>query len=129
VNQVMGDGLMALFGAPLAHEDHAVRACYAALRMQESAKRYAEEAFRSHGISVRIREPRLHKSSSVANANRDGSVNSRKPVIQECFPTRVNPIRSGKEQASIGDSSALPRFPLLPHPPSNSGTYNTSAPA
>ena len=36
VNQVMGDGIMALFGAPLAHEDHAVRACYAALRMQES---------------------------------------------------------------------------------------------
>ena len=35
VNQVMGDGIMALFGAPLAHEDHAVRACYAALDMQE----------------------------------------------------------------------------------------------
>src|SRR5215475_3798667 len=33
VNQIMGDGIMALFGAPLAHEDHAVRACYAALRM------------------------------------------------------------------------------------------------
>src|SRR5262245_16020201 len=43
VNQVMGDGIMALFGAPLAHEDHAVRACYAALRMQESVKRYAED--------------------------------------------------------------------------------------
>ena len=39
VNQVMGDGIMALFGAPLAHEDHAVRACYAALRMQETARR------------------------------------------------------------------------------------------
>ncbi len=36
VNQVMGDGIMALFGAPVAHEDHAVRACYAALRMQEA---------------------------------------------------------------------------------------------
>src|SRR5262249_988677 len=36
VNQVMGDGIMALFGAPIAHEDHAVRACYAAMRMQES---------------------------------------------------------------------------------------------
>src|SRR5262249_21327788 len=34
VNQVMGDGIMALFGAPIAHEDHAVRACYAALDMQ-----------------------------------------------------------------------------------------------
>src|SRR5713101_6662094 len=43
VNQVMGDGIMALFGAPLAHEDHAVRACYAALRMQELVKGYAEQ--------------------------------------------------------------------------------------
>ena len=50
VNQVMGDGIMALFGAPLAHEDHAVRACYAALRMQESVKRYAENVRRLHGI-------------------------------------------------------------------------------
>src|SRR5262247_620393 len=42
VNQVLGDGIMALFGAPVAHEDHAARACYAALRMQEAVKRYAE---------------------------------------------------------------------------------------
>jgi class 3 adenylate cyclase len=43
VNQVMGDGIMALFGAPLAHEDHAVRACYSALRMQEAVRRYSCE--------------------------------------------------------------------------------------
>jgi class 3 adenylate cyclase len=55
VNQVMGDGIMALFGAPLAHEDHAVRACYAALRMQDAVKTYAEEARRSHGVNVQIR--------------------------------------------------------------------------
>jgi class 3 adenylate cyclase/predicted ATPase len=55
VNQVMGDGIMALFGAPLAHEDHAVRACYAALRMQETVKRYAEEIRREQGVAVRIR--------------------------------------------------------------------------
>ena len=55
VNQVMGDGIMALFGAPIAHEDHAVRACYAALRMQESVRRYAEEARRAHGVEVQIR--------------------------------------------------------------------------
>ena len=41
VNQVMGDGIMALFGAPVAHEDHAVRACYAALAMQDAIRRYA----------------------------------------------------------------------------------------
>jgi len=55
VNQVMGDGIMALFGAPLAHEDHAVRACYAALRMQETVGRYAEQVQKTEGISVRIR--------------------------------------------------------------------------
>ena len=55
VNQVMGDGIMALFGAPLAHEDHAVRACYAALRMQELVMRYAEEARHAHGVNVQIR--------------------------------------------------------------------------
>ena len=55
VNQVMGDGIMALFGAPIAHEDHAVRACYAALRMQELVQRYAEEARQAHGVHVQIR--------------------------------------------------------------------------
>jgi class 3 adenylate cyclase/tetratricopeptide (TPR) repeat protein len=55
VNQVMGDGIMALFGAPLAHEDHAVRACYAALRMQEAIRRYTEELRRTHGVEVQIR--------------------------------------------------------------------------
>ena len=55
VNQVMGDGIMALFGAPLAHEDHAVRACYAALRMQESVTKYARETQGSHSAVVRIR--------------------------------------------------------------------------
>ncbi|HSE92463.1 MAG TPA: adenylate/guanylate cyclase domain-containing protein [Methylomirabilota bacterium] len=55
VNQVMGDGIMALFGAPLAHEDHAVRACYAALRMQESVKRYAADLQRSEGVPIAIR--------------------------------------------------------------------------
>jgi class 3 adenylate cyclase/tetratricopeptide (TPR) repeat protein len=55
VNQVMGDGIMALFGAPLAHEDHAVRACYAALRMQDSVARYGDEIQRTEGIPVQIR--------------------------------------------------------------------------
>jgi Adenylate and Guanylate cyclase catalytic domain len=55
VNQVMGDGIMALFGAPLAHEDHAVRACYAALHMQEAISRYAEDLRRRQGLDVQIR--------------------------------------------------------------------------
>jgi DNA-binding winged helix-turn-helix (wHTH) protein len=49
VNQVLGDGIMALFGAPIAHEDHAARACYAALAMQAALRDYAEEVRRTHG--------------------------------------------------------------------------------
>ena len=55
VNQVMGDGIMALFGAPIAHEDHAVRACYAALRMQGAIRRYGEAVRRVEGVPIRIR--------------------------------------------------------------------------
>jgi class 3 adenylate cyclase len=55
VNQVMGDGIMALFGAPIAHEDHAVRACYAALTMQDATRRYSEEVRRTQGLEVQIR--------------------------------------------------------------------------
>jgi class 3 adenylate cyclase len=55
VDQVMGDGIMALFGAPLAHEDHAIRACYAALRMQESVRQYADGIRRDEGVSIQIR--------------------------------------------------------------------------
>ena len=55
VNQVMGDGIMALFGAPLAHEDHALRASYAALAMQAAVQRLTDDVRRSHGLEVRIR--------------------------------------------------------------------------
>jgi class 3 adenylate cyclase len=62
VNQVMGDGIMALFGAPLAHEDHAVHACYAALDMQAAIRRYAEEIRRTHGLA--LISPRSSESAS-----------------------------------------------------------------
>jgi class 3 adenylate cyclase len=55
VNQVMGDGIMTLFGAPIAHEDHAVRACYAALVVQAALQRYSEEVRRTHGLAVHFR--------------------------------------------------------------------------
>src|SRR5712692_1342508 len=55
VNQVLGDGIMALFGAPIAHEDHALRACYAALAMQAALRETTEEVRRTRGLELRIR--------------------------------------------------------------------------
>jgi class 3 adenylate cyclase/tetratricopeptide (TPR) repeat protein len=55
VNQILGDGIMALFGAPIAHEDHALRACYAALAMQAALRDYTEEVRRVRGLEMRIR--------------------------------------------------------------------------
>jgi len=55
VNQYTGDGIMALFGAPIAHEDHAQRACYAALHLREEIARYAAELRREHGVGFSTR--------------------------------------------------------------------------
>jgi hypothetical protein len=67
VNQVMGDGIMALFGAPLAHEDHAVRACYAALAMQAAVHQYATEVQRTYGVPLQMRVG-LHAGEVVVRA-------------------------------------------------------------
>jgi class 3 adenylate cyclase/tetratricopeptide (TPR) repeat protein len=55
VNDYRGDGIMALFGAPIAHEDHAARACYAVLSLQEDLRRYANELRIEKGISFSVR--------------------------------------------------------------------------
>src|SRR5262245_46408614 len=63
VNQVMGDGMVALFGAPLAHEDHAVRACYAALRMQEVVR-----STRENSAARRVWKCRSASGSTLATS-------------------------------------------------------------
>jgi class 3 adenylate cyclase len=55
VAQSLGDGIFALFGAPIAHEDHPQRALYAALRMQEESRSYAEKLRLERGVNVQIR--------------------------------------------------------------------------
>jgi len=89
VNQVMGDGIMALFGAPLAHEDHAVRACYAALRMQDSVKRYAEVARgpRAYGGSEQVTSVTV-ASRPVSSTKRSGVYNW-PPNGRRCGPGRT----------------------------------------
>jgi class 3 adenylate cyclase/tetratricopeptide (TPR) repeat protein len=55
INQFTGDGVMALFGAPLAHEDHAQRACYAALAIQKDLVEYSEKIKKDYGREFRMR--------------------------------------------------------------------------
>ncbi len=55
INQYTGDGIMALFGAPVAHEDHAQRACYSALHLSARLHRYAQALKRDRGISLSVR--------------------------------------------------------------------------
>jgi class 3 adenylate cyclase/tetratricopeptide (TPR) repeat protein len=55
INQYGGDGIMALFGAPIAHEDHAQRACYAALHLGDALRRYAQELRRERGLDFSVR--------------------------------------------------------------------------
>ncbi|AXQ28937.1 hypothetical protein D0B54_09665 [Solimonas sp. K1W22B-7] len=55
VNQYTGDGIMALFGAPVAHEDHASRACFAALEMQREVRRFADELRLKNGLNLSMR--------------------------------------------------------------------------
>ena len=55
VNQYTGDGIMALFGAPIAHEDHAQRACFAALHLRDALRDYTDELRRTQGINLSVR--------------------------------------------------------------------------
>src|SRR5207249_6905454 len=55
INEYTGDGIMALFGAPIAHEDHARRACYAALYLRDELRRYAADLRRKRGVVFSVR--------------------------------------------------------------------------
>ena len=66
VVQSTGDGIFALFGAPVAHEDHPQRALYAALRMQEELKRYSAKVVADGGMPIRGARRSEHRRSGGA---------------------------------------------------------------
>ncbi|MEJ2121085.1 MAG: adenylate/guanylate cyclase domain-containing protein, partial [Alphaproteobacteria bacterium] len=67
VNKVLGDGIMALFGAPIAHEDHAVRACFAALAMQARMAAMNQQVRQRFGVELQLRAG-LHSGEVVVRA-------------------------------------------------------------
>jgi Adenylate and Guanylate cyclase catalytic domain/Double zinc ribbon len=101
MNQVMSDGIIALFGAPTAHDDHAVRACYAALALQAALRQYSDEVRRLYGLPVdfrvglnaenphqptRQRERRMQGFKSPGHAQRFRSAHG--PVASHFRPRR-----------------------------------------
>ena len=101
VNQVMGDGIMALFGAPLAHEDHAVRACYAALRMQEAVKQHAEDVRRA---------PRRHRPDPRrAELGRGGRAGHRQRSAHGLHRRRPDDASGGADGAARGAGRDCPQ--------------------
>ena len=103
VNQYTGDGIMALFGAPLAHEDHAVRACFAALEMQRQVRLYADELRLSSGLNLSIRAG-LNTGEVIVGAIGDDlrmdytaqglTVNLAARMEQICEPGRIYATRN-----------------------------------
>src|SRR5690348_17961464 len=72
VDKFTGDGIMAVFGAPIAHEDHSRRACYAALRMLEDVSEYAAELRRAEGLNFSVRVG-INSGEVIAGAIGQGS--------------------------------------------------------
>src|SRR5215469_10260009 len=79
VAQSTGDGILALFGAPVAHEDHPQRALFAALRMQAEVKRYAEKLRAEKGVNLQVRVG-AHTGEVVVREIRTGKHTEYAPI-------------------------------------------------
>jgi len=102
VNKVLGDGIMALFGAPLALEDHAARACYAAVSMQDAMRAAAAEARREFGAEVQARIG-LHSGEVLVRA------------IKNDFSVDYDATGNAVSIASRMEQTALPGTIRLSH--------------
>jgi hypothetical protein len=118
VNQVLGDGIMALFGAPLAHEDHAARACYAALAMQTAMRDHTEAVRRQQGLELRLRvglnsgEHAGQGHGQVVAAVGEAGVGKSRLVYEFVHSRRTQGWRV-LESASVSYGKATPYLPVV----------------
>ena len=110
VSKLLGDGIMAVFGAPLSHEDHAVRACYAALAMQSDMRAVTEEARRRFGAEVLVRVGIVSGEVVVRTTHKDLKLvdyDAIGPTVH--LAARMEQLRRPAPSASPGARSAWPR--------------------
>ena len=93
VNQYTGDGIMALFGAPIAHEDHAQRACYAVLQLRDQIASYATDVKREHGVGFSTRMG-LHSGEVVVGSIGDDLRRGTPSALRNAWRRSPRPIRA-----------------------------------
>ena len=108
VNHVMGDGIMALFGAPLAHEDHAVRACYAALECRSRSSAMLTEFSARKGVPIQIRVG-LNSGEVVVACHRERPADG---LHRDRTDDTFGGAHGADGDAGIGSDDALTRYDL-----------------
>jgi len=96
VDKFTGDGIMAVFGAPVSLEDHALRACLAALGVQEEAKRLAVDVRERHGVELQLRVG-LDSGEVIAGEIGSGPFGYTAVGEQVGMAQRMEPIALGSE--------------------------------
>ena len=137
VDQFTGDGLMALFGAPVALEDHALRACIAALEIQSVTKELAAEVLRRDGVALQLRVG-LNSGEVVAGEIGSGLEHTprsaipsewrnawRQPPLRAEFCARCPQHASSRTPPGSGPSRALlSKAPTRPYPHDGFSRWN-----
>ena len=116
VSQVLGDGIMAFFGAPVSWEDHAVRACHAALSMQDLVRHYGDDIQRAHGVPIQIRVG-LHSGEVVLNVSGHG-LHMRYTAVGQAvhLAARMEQMAKPGSVLATAETARLAEGYIEPHP-------------